>query len=64
MRVQVSQGVPTLAQDVLEDGRLAGAAQQCVALRRRFAALFAPPDFTSPRDLRWHGAQPGTPSQK
>ena len=60
--VQVSQGVPTLAQDVVEDGRLAGAARQCVALRRRFAALLTPPDFASPRDLRWHGASPGVPS--
>ena len=55
----MSQGVPTLAQDVLEDGRLAAAAAQCVALRRKHVALLAPPDFATPRDLRWHGANPG-----
>lgn len=60
-RVQVSQGVPTLAQDILEDPRLEAAAQRCGMLRRMHARLLAPPEFSTPRNLSWHGAGPGAP---
>jgi hypothetical protein len=59
--VLVSQGVPTLPQDVLEDERLLRAAAALHQLRRLFAPLLVPREFASPRDLRWHGADAGEP---
>ncbi len=56
----VSQGVPTFPQDVLEDERLARALTALHQVRHTFASQLTPPQFETPRDLRWHGATPGT----
>ncbi len=55
----VSQGVPTFPQDVLEDERLSRALTELHKVRRTFAAQLIPPEFDTPRDLRWHGASAG-----
>ncbi len=55
----VSQGVPTFPQDVLEDERLARALTTLHEVRRTFARQLTPPQFETPRDLRWHGATAG-----
>lgn len=55
----ISQGVPTFPQDVLEDERLAGALTALHEVRRTFARQLTPPQFETPRDLRWHGATAG-----
>ena len=53
------QGVPTLAQEAVPAGSVARFVGVLVRLRARLAPLVAPPDFSSPRQITWHGAAAG-----
>ena len=52
-------GIPTLPQDVTEDGRHRDALAQCLAFRKAYAAQLLPSSFLPARKVHWHGATPG-----
>ena len=52
-------GIPTLPQDVTEDGRHRDALAQCLAFRKAYAAQLLPSSFLPAREVHWHGATPG-----
>ena len=54
-----SPGIPTLPQDVMEDGRHLSTLAQCLAFRKAYAAHLTPPSFDPERTMQWHGATPG-----
>ena len=54
-----SPGIPTLPQDVMEDGRHLSTLAQCLAFRKAYAAHLTPPSFDPERAVQWHGATPG-----
>ena len=57
----LAQGVPTLAQDAVPAGSMARFVGVLACLRARLAPLLAPPQFSSPRQITWHGAAAGAP---
>ena len=52
-------GIPTLPQDVTEDGRHRDALTKCLAFRKAYAAQLLPSSFLPAREVHWHGATSG-----
>lgn len=58
--VLFSQGVPCITQDSIEDAEFARFVGIATRVRQRNIDLLQPMAFDSPRDIRWHGAGPGS----